>query len=92
MAELLRRFAAYYRPHRRLFVLDFGGSCAVIGVSGRRAQMPRAVVLGPCSGDQVLAPPAHHTMNGRNWTALHKLSQRFALRVVQFRPSSGHLG
>jgi ATP-binding cassette subfamily B protein len=24
----LRRFAAYYRPHRRLFMLDFG--CAVL--------------------------------------------------------------
>ncbi|KEQ09847.1 ABC transporter ATP-binding protein [Pseudorhizobium pelagicum] len=27
MTDLLRRFAAYYRPHRRLFLLDF--SCAV---------------------------------------------------------------
>src|SRR5687767_10301942 len=26
---LIRRFFAYYRPHRRLFVLDF--SCAVVG-------------------------------------------------------------
>jgi ATP-binding cassette, subfamily B, bacterial len=28
MSTILRRFAAYYRPHRQLFVLDF--SCAVI--------------------------------------------------------------
>ena len=27
MTDILRRFAAYYRPHRRLFLLDF--SCAV---------------------------------------------------------------
>ena len=26
--QLLRRFFAYYRPHRRLFALDF--SCAVL--------------------------------------------------------------
>ena len=42
--------------------------------------------------DQVLAPPAHHAMNGRNWAAFHKLSQRLALRVVQFRPSTGRFG
>ena len=28
MSTILRRFAAYYRPHRKLFILDF--SCAVI--------------------------------------------------------------
>jgi ATP-binding cassette subfamily B protein len=26
MTELLKRFAAYYRPHRRLFALDFGSA------------------------------------------------------------------
>jgi ATP-binding cassette subfamily B protein len=28
MPELLRRFAAYYRPHRRLFLLDFSSAVA----------------------------------------------------------------
>ena len=28
MAELLKRFVAYYRPHRRLFLLDFGSAVA----------------------------------------------------------------
>ena len=28
MMSILRRFAGYYRPHRRLFILDFG--CAVL--------------------------------------------------------------
>jgi ATP-binding cassette subfamily B protein len=28
MNELLKRFSAYYRPHRRLFILDF--SCAIL--------------------------------------------------------------
>ncbi|MBK0022886.1 ABC transporter ATP-binding protein/permease [Brucella pseudogrignonensis] len=31
MADLLKRFAAYYRPHRRLFVLDFS-SAVVAGL------------------------------------------------------------
>ena len=28
MVGILKRFAAYYRPHRRLFALDFGSTVA----------------------------------------------------------------
>ncbi|WP_018238736.1 hypothetical protein [Ensifer sp. BR816] len=35
MPELLKRFAAYYRPHRKLFVLDFGYRMNVERMNGR---------------------------------------------------------
>jgi ATP-binding cassette subfamily B protein len=42
MTDILRRFAAYYRPHRRLFVLDFS-SAVVAGMM--ELAFPMAVTL-----------------------------------------------
>ncbi|GLS09858.1 hypothetical protein N181_07425 [Sinorhizobium fredii USDA 205] len=42
MSALLKRFAAYYRPHRRLFVLDF---CSAVVSGLLELAFPVAVTL-----------------------------------------------